>query len=167
MAVVRYWNFSGALNTVLANKDALTMVSPWMYGVSGSGAVSPLAEGSAARAGAALARLRPSGLKLVPRVGAFVIAHDLPITPAGRPGRTSTDAEAVAFSREPGLVATPSFVADRASAAVLQGLASRPGLEPSSRAGGRMRRRPSRDLPRRVFCVFGVVLRKRTDVDGC
>lgn len=75
----------------------------------------------AARAGAALARLRPSGLKLVPRVGAFVIAHDLPITPAGRPGRTSTDAEAVAFSREPGLVATPSFVAERAGAAVLQG----------------------------------------------
>jgi spore germination protein len=53
---------------VLANQDALTMVSPWMYGVSGSGALSPLAGGSAARAGAALARLRPSGLKLVPTI---------------------------------------------------------------------------------------------------
>jgi hypothetical protein len=80
---------------------------------------------------------------LVPRVGAFVIAHDLPITPAGRPGRTSTDAEAVAFSREPGLVATPSFVAERAGAAVLQG--ARVAARGSSRRAeaGRMRRRPT------------------------
>jgi hypothetical protein len=37
VAVVPYWNFSRGLSTVLANKDELTMVSPWMYGGNYSG----------------------------------------------------------------------------------------------------------------------------------
>ncbi len=71
VAVVPYWNFSRGLNTVLANKHELTMVSPWMYGVSASGAVSPLDGGSDASASATLARLRASGLKLVPTIANF------------------------------------------------------------------------------------------------
>jgi len=71
VAVVPYWNFSRGLNTVLANKHELTMVSPWMYGVNASGGVSPLDGSSAASASAALARLRASGLKLVPTIANF------------------------------------------------------------------------------------------------
>jgi spore germination protein len=69
-AVVPYWNFSRGLNTVLAHKGGLTMVSPWMYSVSGSGALSAMGETSAA-ADAVLVRLRRSGLKLVPTIANF------------------------------------------------------------------------------------------------
>jgi spore germination protein len=70
-AVVPYWNFSRGLNTVLAHKGGLTMVSPWMYSVSRSGALSVMGEDSAAQADAVLVRLRRSGLKLVPTIANF------------------------------------------------------------------------------------------------
>jgi spore germination protein YaaH len=71
VAVVPYWNFSRGLNTVLANKNELTMVSPWMYGVSASGAVTPLDGVGAASAEATLAKLKGSGLKVVPTIANF------------------------------------------------------------------------------------------------
>jgi spore germination protein len=69
-AVVPYWNFSRGLNTVLAHKGGLTMVSPWMYSVTSSGAFSAMGETSAA-ADAVLVRLRRSGLKLVPTIANY------------------------------------------------------------------------------------------------
>jgi spore germination protein len=71
VAVVPYWNFSRGLSTALANKDELTMVSPWMYGVTASATVTPLDAAAAARASGALAKLRASGLKLVPTIANF------------------------------------------------------------------------------------------------
>jgi spore germination protein YaaH len=71
VAVVPYWNFSHGLSTVLANKDDLTMVSPWMYAVSASGAVSPMDGGSDAGARSALAKVKASGVKLVPTIANF------------------------------------------------------------------------------------------------
>ena len=68
VAAVPYWNLDAGTHSVLAHRGALTMVSPWLYGMGDNGQVVPLRGAQTKAASADLTRLRASGLKVVPTV---------------------------------------------------------------------------------------------------
>ncbi len=68
VAVVPYWHHVGGVSSVLGNRDTVTMVSPWMYGVGSEGQVTPLGGLSDREVTRQLARLDHAGLVVVPTI---------------------------------------------------------------------------------------------------
>jgi spore germination protein len=69
VASMPYWNIQHDTAVVLANRKAVNEVSPWIYGLSPSGAIVP--QYGAGQAGAVtgdIARLRTAGLRIVPSI---------------------------------------------------------------------------------------------------
>lgn len=66
VAVVPYWNLPSGAQNVEKNRNSLTMVSPWLYGVNDTGDI--VRAKLAPEADAVLPRLRTSGLAVVPTV---------------------------------------------------------------------------------------------------
>ncbi|HTZ29819.1 MAG TPA: glycosyl hydrolase family 18 protein [Streptosporangiaceae bacterium] len=67
VASVPYWNIQHATAAVLANRQAVTEVSPWIYGLDGSGQIATqYGPGRAAAINADVARLRAAGMRIVP-----------------------------------------------------------------------------------------------------
>jgi spore germination protein YaaH len=80
VAAVPYWNMQHDTSVVLTNRKDVNEVSPWIYGLSSSGAIVPqYPKAQAAAITSDLARLRAAGLRMVPTIanvtnGAFA-AH--------------------------------------------------------------------------------------------
>jgi spore germination protein len=73
VATVPYWNMSYGTASVLSNQNTFSEVTPWMYGLNGSGQIVP--QYSPAQAGAVnaeLARLRAAHIPLVPTLANVV-----------------------------------------------------------------------------------------------
>jgi len=69
VASIPYWNISHDTSVVLANRTDVDEVSPWIYGVSASGAIVPqYGTGQAAAVNADIARLRAAHLRIVPSI---------------------------------------------------------------------------------------------------
>jgi spore germination protein len=69
VASMPYWNFQPDTAVVLANHDAVNEASPWIYGLSASGAIVPqYAPGQAPAIAADIARLRAAQLRIVPSI---------------------------------------------------------------------------------------------------
>jgi spore germination protein len=66
-ASVPYWNINHATAAVLANRQAVTEVSPWIYGLDSSGQiVTQYGSGQAAAINAHIGKLRAAGMRIVP-----------------------------------------------------------------------------------------------------
>jgi spore germination protein len=69
VASIPYWNIQHDTAVVLANRKDVNEVSPWIYGLSSTGAIVPQYPPGQAAAGAAdIARLRQAGLRIVPSI---------------------------------------------------------------------------------------------------
>ncbi len=69
VASMPYWNIQQDTAIVLANRTAVNEVSPWIYGLSSSGAILPqYSPGQAAAVAADVARLRAADLRIVPSI---------------------------------------------------------------------------------------------------
>ncbi len=69
MASIPYWNIDHDTAVVLANRRDVNEVSPWIYGLSASGAIVPqYPPGQAAAVTADIARLRAAHLRIVPSI---------------------------------------------------------------------------------------------------
>jgi len=67
VASLPYWNITHGGGTVLAHRDDVTEVSPWMYGLSAGGQIdTQYGQGQGTAIDAQLTRLRAAGLKIVP-----------------------------------------------------------------------------------------------------
>jgi spore germination protein len=67
VAAVPYWNIQHATAAVLANRQAVTEVSPWIYGLDSSGQiVTQYGSGQAGAISADIGRLRAAGMRIVP-----------------------------------------------------------------------------------------------------
>jgi spore germination protein len=67
VASVPYWNIQHATAAVLANRHAVTEVSPWIYGLDSSGQIATqYGPGRAAAINADIAKLRAAGLRIMP-----------------------------------------------------------------------------------------------------
>jgi spore germination protein len=71
VAVIPYWNLVPGTDSAIANRAALSVVSPWMFGVSDDGHVVPLAPDQADQQAVALQRLRNAGLKIIPTIANY------------------------------------------------------------------------------------------------
>ncbi|MGH3788110.1 MAG: glycosyl hydrolase family 18 protein [Pseudonocardiaceae bacterium] len=63
-----FWNLAEGPNVVLANRDSFNEVSPWIYGVAGNGDIVAQVPERAAETAAGMAKLRSSGIRLVPTI---------------------------------------------------------------------------------------------------
>ena len=69
VASMPYWNFQHGTAAVLAHRDAVTEVSPWMYGLAADGQIdTQYPAGQAAAVARDIARLRAAGLRVVPTI---------------------------------------------------------------------------------------------------
>jgi spore germination protein len=69
VAALPYWNIQTDTAVVLANRQAVNEVSPWIYGISASGAIVMQTEqGQAATAAADMSKLRAAGMRVVPTI---------------------------------------------------------------------------------------------------
>ena len=69
VASMPYWNIQQDTAAVLAHRKDINEVSPWIYGLSPSGAIVPqFASGKAAAGTADIAKLRSAGLRIVPSI---------------------------------------------------------------------------------------------------
>ncbi len=69
VASMPYWNFQHGTAAVLAHRDAVTEVSPWMYGLSANGQIdTQYPAGQAAGVARDIQRLRAAGLRVVPSI---------------------------------------------------------------------------------------------------
>ena len=68
MASLPYWSVGMGTESVLANRNDVNEVSPWMYGLGGNGQVTLDSGINAASLAADLSRLRARGLPIVPTV---------------------------------------------------------------------------------------------------
>ncbi len=69
VASMPYWNFQHGTATVLAHRDAVTEVSPWMYGLAADGQIdTQYPAGQAAAVARDIERLRAAGLRVVPSI---------------------------------------------------------------------------------------------------
>jgi spore germination protein len=67
VASVPYWNIQHGTAAVLQNRQAVTEVSPWIYGLDSSGQiVTQYPPGQAETIGADIGRLRAAGMRIVP-----------------------------------------------------------------------------------------------------
>jgi spore germination protein len=67
VASVPYWNIQHGTAAVLQNRRAVTEVSPWIYGLDGSGQiVTQYPPGQAETIGAEIGKLRAAGMRIVP-----------------------------------------------------------------------------------------------------
>ncbi len=66
VASLPYWSIGPDTDSVLANRNDVNEVSPWMYGLGGGGQIIPDSGIDAASLGADLSRLRARGLPVVP-----------------------------------------------------------------------------------------------------
>ena len=65
---VPYWSFSDGTDTVLGNRKDFSEVSPWIYGLSGSGQVVVQHPSTLPQVTADIGRLRAAGLRVVPTI---------------------------------------------------------------------------------------------------
>ena len=69
VASMPYWNISHGTTVVLGHRQDVTEVSPWMYGLSGSGRIGrQYPPGQAAAVAAEITRLRAAGKLIVPSI---------------------------------------------------------------------------------------------------
>ncbi|HTZ93314.1 MAG TPA: glycosyl hydrolase family 18 protein [Streptosporangiaceae bacterium] len=69
VASIPYWNIQHGTNVVLANRTAVNEVSPWIYGLTATGAIVPqYSPGQASAVTADIARLRAAHLSIVPSI---------------------------------------------------------------------------------------------------
>ena len=69
VASMPYWNFQHGTATVLAHRDTVTEVSPWMYGLAADGQIdTQYPTGQAAGVAQDIQRLRAAGLRVVPTI---------------------------------------------------------------------------------------------------
>ncbi len=69
VASMPYWNFQHGTATVLAHRDTVTEVSPWMYGLAANGQIdTQYPAGQAAVVARDIQRLRAAGLRVVPSI---------------------------------------------------------------------------------------------------
>ena len=69
VASVPYWNIQHGTAVVLANRTAVNEVSPWIYGLTATGAIVPQYQpGQAGTVAADIARLRAAHLRIVPSI---------------------------------------------------------------------------------------------------
>jgi spore germination protein len=69
VASIPYWNIQHGTSVVLANRTAVNEVSPWIYGLTATGAIVPqYPPGQAASVTADIARLRAAHLSIVPSI---------------------------------------------------------------------------------------------------
>jgi spore germination protein len=69
VASIPYWNIQHDTSVVLANRKDVNEVSPWIYGLSASGAIVPqYGQGQAAAVTSDIARLRAAHLRIVPSI---------------------------------------------------------------------------------------------------
>ncbi|MGP8001521.1 MAG: glycosyl hydrolase family 18 protein [Streptosporangiaceae bacterium] len=84
VASMPYWNFQHGTTAVLAHRDAVTEVSPWVYGLSASGRIdTQYPAGQAAAVTQDMHRLRVAGLLVVPTI-ANVTGGQWAYQPVGR-----------------------------------------------------------------------------------
>jgi spore germination protein len=84
VASLPYWNISSGAVTGTANRRDLTEVSPWMYGLSPGGRITPqYSLAQAPGVNAAITRLRSAGLAIVPSL-ANITAGRWSYRPVGR-----------------------------------------------------------------------------------
>jgi spore germination protein len=63
-----YWSIGNGTDTVLGNRQDFSEVSPWIYGLSGSGQVVIQEPSSQSQVTADISRLRAAGLRVVPTI---------------------------------------------------------------------------------------------------
>ena len=68
VASLPYWSFRDGTDTVLANRQAFTEVSPFMYGLSASGQIDVQYPPDQPQVTAGIGRLRAAGLRIVPTI---------------------------------------------------------------------------------------------------
>jgi spore germination protein len=69
VASIPYWNIQHGTDVVLANRTAVNEVSPWIYGLTATGAIVPQYPSSqASQVAADIARLRKAHLSIVPSI---------------------------------------------------------------------------------------------------
>ena len=69
VASMPYWNFQHGTATVLAHRDAVTEVSPWMYGLAATGQIdTQYPTGQTAAVARDIERLRAAGLRVLPTI---------------------------------------------------------------------------------------------------
>ncbi|MFY9933525.1 MAG: glycosyl hydrolase family 18 protein [Streptosporangiaceae bacterium] len=68
VAALPYWSFSNGTDTVLGNRQDFTEVSPWIYGLSGSGQVVVQEPSRQPQVTADISRLRAAGLRILPTI---------------------------------------------------------------------------------------------------
>jgi len=84
VASMPYWNFQHAATAVLGHRDAVTEISPWIYGLSASGQIdTQYPAGQTAAIAQDIHRLRAAGLLVVPTI-ANVTAGRWAYQPVGR-----------------------------------------------------------------------------------
>jgi spore germination protein len=84
VASMPYWNFQHGTAAVLAHRDAVTEVSPWMYGLGADGQIdTQYPAGQAAAVAGDIRRLRGAGLRVVPTI-ANITAGKWAYQPVGR-----------------------------------------------------------------------------------
>ncbi len=84
VASMPYWNIQHDTAVVLANRKDVNEVSPWIYGLSSSGAIVPQYQaGQATAVTGDIARLRAAGLRIVPSI-ANITAGNFAYQPIAR-----------------------------------------------------------------------------------
>jgi spore germination protein len=84
VASIPYWNMQHDTAIVLANRRDINEVSPWIYGLSSTGAIaSQYPPGQDAAAASDIARLRHAGLRIVPTI-ANITNGNFAYQPIGR-----------------------------------------------------------------------------------
>lgn len=84
VASMPYWNFQHGTATVLAHRDTVTEVSPWMYGLAATGQIdTQYPAGQAAAVAGDIERLRAAGLRVLPTI-ANITAGKWAYQPVGR-----------------------------------------------------------------------------------
>jgi spore germination protein YaaH len=68
VASLPYWSFSGGTDTVLSHRQDFNEVSPWIYGLSGSGQIEIQYPPSQPQVMADIGRIRAAGLRVVPTI---------------------------------------------------------------------------------------------------
>ena len=68
VAALPYWSFGNGADTVLANRQDFSEVSPWIYGLSASGQVAVQYPPSQPQVTTDIGRLRAAGLRVVPTI---------------------------------------------------------------------------------------------------
>jgi spore germination protein YaaH len=71
VAVVPFWNTGAGVDSVLAHASTVSLVSPWMFGVTHDARVVPLDTVHPERQAVALQRLRDAGLPLMPTIANY------------------------------------------------------------------------------------------------